>query len=321
MKKLFCIVLSVTMITCMFLVCADRASAATYPTKPVTLIIPFSSGTADTEARIFGRMLEKYLGQTIVPSNITGGSGAVGLEHTMQADPDGYTICFMSASVAMSMAHGSIKYKPNDLNVIGSFHAEAIGFYVPKDSPFKSIEELVNYAKQNPGELNVGGVNVASALHSFFLTLCSEAGVEMNYISYAGSNEVLTAFLGGNLNASLSSPNMMRGYMETGDARFLIYGSPEHDPEYEGVPIGKDVGYGRIDDLMQFRSYVTTPGVPEEVMQIIDEAFEKAFNDPEYQKHLVDINLIPFYKNRKDFLTFLTAYVENAETILANVQQ
>ena len=321
MKKLLCIMFALTMFTSAFPAYVDGAPAVNYPTKPITLVIPFSSGSGDIEARVFARSLEKYLGQPIVPTNMAGGSGAVGLEHTMRADPDGYTISFMSASIAFGMAHGNIKYRPEDLNVIGSFNAETMGLYVPYDSPFKTIEELVSYAKQNPGKILVGGNQVASAQHSVFIALCNDAGIEMQYVPYAGDAEKALALLSGNLDGGVFSPSMMREYLETKGVRLLIYGAKERDNEFKGVPIGKDLGYSTLDDLLQFRSYIATPGIPEEIMQILDEAFEKAFNDQEYQKYLAEIRITPFYQNRKDFSNFVTNFVQNAKTIFAQMDK
>ena len=324
MKKLLCIVLFLAMFTGMLPTYADAASAVNYPTRPITLIVPFTTGSGDSAARMFARYLEKYLGQPIIPTNMPGGSGGVGLQHAMQAAPDGYTICFMSSTIAYGMAHGNIRYNPRDLNPICSFNSEALGIFVPKDSPFNTIEDFINYAKQHPGELVVGGTAIASAQHSFFITLLNEAGIDIediHYVPYGGSDETVLAFIGGNHDAGVFAPNSIRQYMETEGVRCLLYGAIEHDDEFEGVPIGKDVGFPKIDDLLQFRAFLTTPGVPEEIMQILEEASEKAFNDPEYQQYLIDMRFTPFYKNRKDYADFLATFVENAEAVFAQMDR
>ena len=322
MKRLLSVMLVVTMFTIALSVCVGGASAANYPTKPITLVIPFSpGGSGDIEPRVFARSLERVLGQPIIPTNMVGGSGALGLQHTMQAEPDGYTICFMSATIAFGMAHSNITYRPEEINVIGSFNADTMGIFVLKDSPFNTIEDLISYAKQNPERLLIGGTQAASAHHSLFLTLCNEADIEMQYVPFGGSGDTALAFLGGNLDGGIFSPAFMREYMESEGVRLLLYAAQEHDDDFEGVPIGKDLGFYMMDDLLQFRSYITTPGVPEEVMQIIDDAFEKAFNDPEYQKYLADLHITPFYQNRENFSNFLIGFVENVETILALIDE
>ena len=296
-------------------------AAAEYPAKPITLVVPFGLGQGDTEARMFGRYFEKYIGQPVVATNITGGSGGVGMQHVMQAKPDGYTIGFMSSTMAFGMARGNIKFKPEQVQVIGSFNADWMGLFVPKNSPFKTFQEFAEYAKKHPGELLIGGTNVASAHHSFLVTLCKDAGIEVQYVPYSGSSDTTLSLLGGNLNGAVFSPNSIRQYMESDGVRLLVYSTKNRVEEFKDIPTGYELGYTHLNDMLQFRSYYTTPGVPEDVLKVMDEAFQKAAHDPEYHKYLEQHDLLPFYKNRSDFAAYLAEFVETAKASFAEIDK
>ena len=321
MRGLFCgmVLLAVALVFSSFVPVTFAAS--NYPSKPITLVIPYGLGSGDTEARIFGTVLEKYLGQPIVASNITGGSGSVGLQHVLRAKPDGYTIGFMSSSIAFGIARGNIKVKPENINVIGSYNADWMGVFVPSHSPFKTFEEMVAYAKKNPGKLLIGGTNVASAHHSFLVTLCKDAEIDMQYVPYGGASDTTLALLGKNLDGAVLSPNSIRQYMETDGVRLLVYSTKNRVEEFENIPTGYELGYKHLDDMLQFRAYYTTPGVPEDILKILDAAFEKAAQDPEYQKYLQTNDLLSFYKNRQEFAPYFAEFITIARDSFANMGQ
>jgi tripartite-type tricarboxylate transporter receptor subunit TctC len=319
-RRIYAISVSALLTTVLFFTMfSGAAQAAGYPNKPITLVIPYDLGQGDTEARMFGKIFEKYIGQPVVGTNITGGSGGVGLQHVMQAEPDGYTIGFMSSTIAFGMAKGNIKIPPQNVEVLGSFNADWMGLFVPAKSPFRTFQELVTYAKEKPGELLIGGTNVASAHHSFLVTLCKDAGIEVQYVPYGGSTDTTLALLGGNLDGAVFSPNSIRQYMESDGVRLLVYSTKDRVEEFKDVPTGYELGYKHLDDMIQFRAYYTVPGVPEEILKVMDEAFKKAVYDPEYQKYLKENGLMTFYKNRKEFASYFVDFVETAKASFSEI--
>ncbi|MDY3867967.1 MAG: tripartite tricarboxylate transporter substrate binding protein [Pyramidobacter sp.] len=298
---------------CVFSVFCGAAFADKYPSKPISLVVPYGPGSGDAEARMFAKVLEKYLGQPIVPSNFAGGGGAVGLNRVRQSRPDGYTIGFMSASIGYGMAQGNIKAAPDEIQVLGCFNGDWMGIFVPASSPFKTFAELVAYAKEKPGELLIGGTNVASAHHSFLMTLCNDAGIEVQYVPYTGANDTTLALLSGNVGAAVLYPNSVRQYMETDGVRLLTYSTRSRVEEFKDIPTAYEMGYKNVDDLMQFRGYFTSCGVSEEILAVIDSAMQKAVSDPVYQEYLKKNHLTPLYKDHAEFGDFYKKFVETAK--------
>ena len=297
----------------MLCVVSGTAWAGEYPSKPLSLVIPYGPGSGDAEARMFAKVMEKYLGQPIIPSNFAGGAGAVGLNRVRQSRPDGYTIGFMSASIGYGMAQGNIKVAPEEIQVLGSFNGDWMGVFVPASSPFKTFQELVAHAKANPGSLLIGGTNVASAHHSFLMTLCRDASIEIQYVPYTGANDTTLALLSGNVDAAVLSPNSVRQYMETDGVRLLTYSTRHRVEEFKDIPTAYEMGYKDVDDLMQFRGYFTACGVPEEVLKVLDDAMQKAVNDPVYQEYMQKNHLSPLYKDHVSFAEFYKKFVETAK--------
>ena len=294
-----------------------QSSSGDYPSGTITMIVPFDPGSGDTEARMFAQYVSKYLGSTIVVSNISGGGGGVGTSSVAQADPDGYTIGFMSASIAYGMANGNITVTPEEIQPLCTFNGDWMGVFVPADSPFNTFEELVDYAHQHPSELMVGGTNVGSAHHSFYVTLAHDAQIECTYVPYGGSNDTVLALLGGELDAAVLSPTSIRQYMESDGVKLLTISTQERVEEFPDVPTAYELGYTDVADIIQFRGYFTTKGVPEEILNILDDATKQAFDDPEYQKYLTDNDLMPFYMGHAEATEYYDQFVETAKDALA----
>ncbi|MDD5808063.1 MAG: tripartite tricarboxylate transporter substrate binding protein [Oscillospiraceae bacterium] len=320
MKKFFVLLLALAMVFALA-ACGETNTNTETTEEPaafpgdgtVTMVVPFDPGSGDTEARMFAQYVSKYLGTTIVATNISGGGGGVGTQSVINSAADGYTYGFASASIAYGMANGNIDASPDDVQLLCTFNGDWMGVFVPKDSPFQSFEDLVAYAKNHPDELLVGGTNVGSAHHSFYVTLANDAGIECTYVPYGGANDTVLAFLGGELDAAVLSPSSIRQYMETDGVRLLTLSTKERVTEFPDVPTAYELGYKDVADIIQFRAYLAPAGVPEEVLEAYDKATEQAFNDPEYQQYLADNNLTPFYKNHAEAEEYFDQFVETAK--------
>jgi len=299
---------------------SQEVEETSFPDAPITMVVPFDPGSGDTEARMFAQYVAKYLGGTIVATNISGGSGGVGTANVIQSDADGYTFGFASSTIAYGMANGNIAASPSDIQMICTYNGDWMGIFVPADSPFQTFEELVAFAKENPGELMIGGTNVGSAHHSFFITLENDAGIENTYIPYGGANDTVLALLAGDLDGAVLSPSSIRQYMETDGVRLLTLSTTERVEEFPDVPTAYELGYENVDNIVQFRSYFAPAGVPEEILEKFDEATEKAFNDPEYQKYLADNNLTPFYMGHDEAQAYYEQFVDTAKASLELMQ-
>ncbi len=287
-----------------------------FPSKPVTLVIPYGLGSGDAEARTFGRVMEKHLGKTMVPSNHEGGSGALGITYLLGQPADGYTVGFMSATIAFGMASGNLKFASTDIQPLGTFNADYLCLAVFKESPFQTLGDLVEFARSKPGYLNVGGTNVNGAHHVFANLFFGDAGIEAQYIPYSGSNQSLVALLGKNIDVMVTSPSTIRQHVAVGDIRILAVSTSERVKEYPDVPTCKEFGFDSINDFLNFRGYFVKPGIPESTLQVLDEAFKKAVSDPEYLAYLEKEQLVPFYKNRVEITAYFNNFVDQAKRFI-----
>lgn len=320
-RKALLMLLVMAAVAAVFVGCSNNGGASgdqsNYPDGTITMIVPFNPGSGDTEARMFAQYVSKYLDATIVASNVAGGGGGVGTAKVAESEADGYTFGFASASIAYGMAQGNISVKPEEIQPLCTFNGDWMGIFVPADSPFETFTDLADYAKEHPEELMVGGTNVGSAHHSFYVTLANDAEISCTYVPYTGANDTVIALLGGQLDAAVLSPSSIRQYMESDGVRLLTISTKERVEEFPDVPTAYELGYTDVADIIQFRAYFTVAGVPEEILDKWDEATKKAFEDPEYQKYLADNNLTPFYKNHEEATEYFGQFVETAKDALA----
>jgi len=318
MKKLFALLLAVVTVFTLA-ACGKKESKSNYPTQSIDLIIPFGQGAADTESRMYGQYLAEALGTTVLGSNVTGGSGGVGMAKVAESKADGYTVGFASASIPLGMASGNISMTPADLQVVCTFNCDWIGLWVGKSSPFHTFQEFVDYCKAHPGELNVGGTNVASAHYTLYKTLCKEAGIDFNYVAFDGSAGEIQSIIGGTLDAAFLEPGYGGPYVESDGFRCLLVAKDERDARYPDTVCTGELGYKNASEIVMFRSLVAPKGLSDDVLAVLDKATEAAFNSADYQKYLSDNSITPLYKNHTEASEYFNNFYERAKTIFAEV--
>ena len=178
-----------------------------YPNKPITLIIPYPpGGSTDLTARPLAMGTKKYLGQTMVGENKPGGGGTVGVALLVSKPADGYTIGVSTGSTLQAYQMGKLNFHPlNDLTPIMRWGDYLYGILVRTDSRWKTIQDLIQYAKQNPGKLSYGTPGTGSSGHLGIEELSMAAGIQLVHIPYKGGAEINTALLGGHIDVLSNS--------------------------------------------------------------------------------------------------------------------
>ena len=143
-----------------------------------------------------------------------------------------------------------------------------------------------------------------------------DADIKAQYIPYNGSNQTLVALLGKNLDVMVTSPSTIRQHVAVGDIRILAVSTSARVKEFPEVPTCKELGYETIDDFLNFRGYFVKPGTPEDVLKVLDEAFKKAYHDPEYQAFIEKEQLVLFYKGRPEVGEYFNKFVAQAEALI-----
>ncbi|HHX95637.1 MAG TPA: tripartite tricarboxylate transporter substrate binding protein [Clostridia bacterium] len=265
-----------------------------YPTKPITIIVPWNAG-GDTDAiwRTVGKYLEEELGQTIVIKNIGGGSGAVGAQEALQAKPDGYTLLAGHDSIALSYVTGKTDFGYFDFAPVALMTTTPDIVGTASSSEFTNMEEVVAYAKEHPGELTFGA-SLGSTSHYTPAAIEVAADIEFNIVGYEGTADRMTALLGGHINFGSVSVPAAKEYLEAGQMTLLGIASEERHPSLPDLPTLKEQG---IDVLCGTNRGLFAPkDTPQEIIDILRDALEKVANNPEFKEAIeqqgTDVNFM-----------------------------
>jgi len=258
---------------------------AKYPDSPITYIVVFSpGGESDVTARMQQKYLEEELGVKILITYKTGGGGAVGWSELVRSKSDGYTIAGVNEphTILQPLQRVDAGYETEDLTRICCFQYTPTSILVRQDSPFKTMQDLIEYVKEHPGQLTIGGTGTWASCHFTYLLLQKEAGVELVYVPFAGSGTSKPALLGGHVSVLIGHPTHA---VSLGDkVRQLAVASDERVAAFPDCPTLKELGYNVVEG--SYRGVSAPPGTPKEMVDILAAAFRKINENPEFIKKM-----------------------------------
>ena len=268
------------------------ASAQAYPTRPVTLIVPFApGGTTDVVGRIVGEYLSRTLGQQFVIENVAGAGGTTGSTRTMRASPDGYTIQVgqMGTHAAAVAFYPNLAYRPDaDFEPIGMIAGLPIVLTARKDFPANDLKEFIAYVKANAGRLNVAHAGVGSITHTTCLLLHSLLGVRPTLVPFNGAAPAMNALLGGQVDyISNAIPDAVQPIL-SGLAKGYAISTGERSPSLPNVPTSKEAGLPEFD-ASAWNALFAPKGTPKAVLDTLTVALDKALDDETVRKRLFEI--------------------------------
>lgn len=217
--------------------CAFPAFAADYPTKSVVAVVPFSPGGGnDIIVRLVGKYITPSLGEALVVENKPGAGGQIGWTAVAKARPDGYTTCATShpSMALVKTLRKNVPFAMEDFTYVCNFQVDPLIWVVNKDSNFKSAKDIVDYAKQNPGKLNVAGDGPQSNVQLQHLVNSKLLDIQCNFVPYSGSGPALTALMGNQVDVVLSTLSAAVSHIESGR---LVPVVMFYDDKIEGVEI------------------------------------------------------------------------------------
>ena len=267
---------------------SSSAETVDFPgNKQVSLIVPYSAGGAsDTVARIYASELEQSLGTSIVVSNVTGASGAIGLEQVRNSNPDGYTIAYMPVESTMLKALGFTDLSTDDFRFIGRAMTIPAAVTVRADAPWDTFEDFVNYAKEHPGEIQVGNSGTGSIWHIAAASIEKECGVQFTHVPFDGAAPAVAALRGGNIQAGTVSPSEVKNNVDSGDFKVLCVLGESRSSVVPDVPTARELG---IDITIQgWGGFAVPKDTPQAVIDILEKASETAINSDSVKKTLTD---------------------------------
>jgi tripartite-type tricarboxylate transporter receptor subunit TctC len=279
------------------------ARAEDYPSHPIKFIVPFSpGGSSDTVARLIAKDAQKYLGQPFIIENRPGAAAMIGLNELVKAKPDGYTIGITNSGMVTQPIYGVAKYNyVTDLQAVAQVGEVPFLLCVKGDLDFKTIEDLIAFAKANPNAVNYGITGIGNTSHIGPEHLKYLAKFPMEAVNFSGGGELITALLGGHIQAGGINPVDIREQVKAGKIRpLVIFGDKRlSDPLFSNVPTASERGFPVTVTLWQ--GIGAPKGMPEAVRARLSMAFEKIMADKETQDALRGLGLDPVYLGPADF--------------------
>lgn len=253
---------------------------ASYPTKPVELIVPFGpGGAADISARKLAELAKDDLGQQVQVRNVPRGGGAIAYNQVKNARPDGYTVIWASGAVNTLAATGNIDFTYEAFKHAGIVATETVTLAVADDAPWQDLDEFMQAAKDQ--KMKVGNSGLGSFTHITSFALADSAGVEFEHVPF-GEQLAYTQVLGGQIDASVQHPAEILEQWEAGKLRILTLTSPEPIEAYEGVPTAREQGYDVV--MTQWRGLSVPQDTPDDAVQKLEDSFTKAANSEDWKK-------------------------------------
>lgn len=258
-------------------------AAGKYPEKPITMIIPWDAGGGtDLVHRTAAKYAEKYLKQPIIIVNKPGAGGVIGSKAVEDATPDGYTLGGITSTVLLTQYTAPnpttwSKYEPI-FTVTYDPGAMAVG----KDSKWKSLKDMIAYAKANPKKVKVGNAGIGALHHLFAIALETEAGVRFHHIPYKGAGAAKVALLGNEVDVVSADTVAFYAQVVSGELRFLGIAADERFSGFPDTPTYKEQGVPLT--IGMWRLVVAPKGTPKEVIKTLEDAYSKVMKSPEFQK-------------------------------------
>ena len=286
------------------------ALAQAYPTKPVTIIVPFAAGgTTDILARIIGQALTAELGQSVVVDNRAGAGGNIGGQAAAKATPDGHTL-FMG-TVGTHAINASL-YKKMPFDPVKDFAPLTRVANVPNllvanpAQPYKSVKDLIAYAKANPGKVNFGSSGNGSSIHLSGELFKSLAKVDMQHVPYKGSAPAVTDLLGNQIGIMFDNMPSAIQHVRSGKLAPLAVTTAKRSPELPNVPIIAEAGVPGYEATSWFGMFAPA-GTPAPVLAKLNAAIVKVLAQPDVKKKINEQGAEVYSETPEQFAAFIQA--------------
>ena len=271
---------------------AGPAAAQSYPSRPVTIIVPFAAGgPTDVVARIIGEHMSKVLGQQVVVENVVGAGGTTGITRGAQSKADGYTLMMghMGTHGAAPALYSKLKYDPTkDFAPIGMASGTPIVIVAKKDFPAKDLKEFIAHLKANQATLNQAHAGVGSVSFTTCTMLNYQLGTKFTQVAFRGTGPALNAMVGGQVDFMCDQIVNLVEQIKGGTIRAYAIATPERSPALPDVPTTKEAGLPDYE-VSAWNAVFAPKGTPKEVVTKLNDALDKALDDPATRKRLLDI--------------------------------
>jgi tripartite-type tricarboxylate transporter receptor subunit TctC len=271
------------------------ASAADYPDRPIRVIVSVpAGGGVDTITRIVTDKMRATLGQPLIVENKSGVSGSLAAETVFKADPDGYTLLASQPAPITTNAflYKSLNYVPAELIPVAIMSHVPNVVLVRKDFPAKTVQELIAYAKANPGKINYASQGIGTTSHTTAELFQSITGTKLTHVPYKGTAPAVNDLLAGNVDLMFNELATSIELHKSGQARILAVTVKERVPSLPDIPTLEEIGvHGCISDT--WHAITAPPKTPPEIVAKLNAAANAAMHDPGLQERFAALSISP----------------------------
>ncbi|CAN7760625.1 tripartite tricarboxylate transporter substrate binding protein [Cupriavidus necator] len=264
-------------------------AASGFPSKPIRVVVPFpAGGTTDQVARIVAGKMRDQLGQPLIVENKGGAGTVIGTQDVVHSAPDGYTLLWTATPLAINVS--LVKKLPfdtlRDLTMVGNVAAVPLVLIVPPSSPYRTIQSLIQAAREKPNSLSYGSSGVGGSAHLATAMFLADAAIKMNHVPYKGSAPAVNDLIGGHVDAVFDTLFLTRPYVQTGKARALAQTGATRSALLPDVPTLQESGYKNL--VVESWHVVAVPAAtPPAVVQKLNAALVAALRTQEVKDALI----------------------------------
>lgn len=298
---------------------STAAVAQTYPSRVIKMVVPYpAGGPTDVIARIVAEEMGKELGQNVIVENLAGASGAVGTRSVARAEPDGYTIVFGN-----NQTHGNNMFLLKDPGydavkdfapLAGAGAFEHV-FVVKNDLPAKSISELVELAKKDPGKLNYGSTGAGSGSHLATELFMTRTGIKMTHVPFRGAAPLVTELMAGRIDVSNSTLPSVLSQFQAGQMRAIGIASPQRNPQAPDVPTLREQGITNAD-AESWAAFFAPVNTPKPILDKLSGTIIAILNKPEVKERITKIGFTLNVRDPEAFRPYLDKEIQTWSEII-----
>jgi len=283
-------------------------AAQNYPTRSITLVVPFAAGGITTnQSRLVADRLSKKFGQPVVVVNQPGAGGMIGTESVARAAPDGYTLIYGThGTLAANLAlYKDLRVNPpKDLRAVHSLFKQSTVLVTGMNTPYKTLDDLIQAARQDPGKINYGSAGSGTQTHLAAARLQSATDIQLTHIPYKGSNAALVDVMAGIVDITFTFAESAVPQIEAGKLRALAIAGRNPLRILPNIPTVIEAGYPNAA-LEGWSGIFVPAGTPDHIVTTLAEAIKEATEDPEVLDAMARIGSLPMGMADKDFEEFV----------------
>lgn len=290
------------------------ASAQEYPTRPITMLCWSAPGSpVDHYARIVAKLLSAELGQNVLVENRTGGSGIIMVNTLLKAPADGHAIAANTLTLATLFSEPTARFRPEDLQMIARSQIDPFGLIVHTSTPFRTIDDLVAFARRKPHYVNIGGPFAMSAHRVAWEVFSEVSKIKATWVPYPGGGPTLLAIAGGHVDAAHTNPGNVKPMMVAGKVRVLAVSSDQRLEDFPDVPTYKERGWDVV--RYQWRGIMARAGTPKPVVNRLAAAIQKVQQTAEWKDYLKKVSQLDGFQGPDEFRAQLLSDTQEVEAV------